>query len=65
MPRQRGIPADRDEMKEQRSITLGPTAWGGLQDLADELGYKSRSDLLEAVGRREITLTRPGPQTDP
>ncbi|MEM8806853.1 MAG: hypothetical protein AAGF01_12570 [Cyanobacteria bacterium P01_G01_bin.38] len=57
MPRQRGIPADRDEIKEQRSITLGPTAWAGLQQLADDLGYKSRSKLLEAIGRGEIELT--------
>jgi hypothetical protein len=57
MPRQRGIPADRDELKEQRSITLGPTAWAGLQTLADELGYKSRSELLEAIGRGEVELT--------
>jgi hypothetical protein len=58
MPRHRGIPADRDEMKSPRNISLSPTAWDGLQLLADALGYKSRSALLEAIGRQEIDLTR-------
>lgn len=57
MPRQRGIPADRDEIKSQHSVTLGPTAWDGLKALADKHGYKSRSELLEAIGRGEIELT--------
>lgn len=58
MPRQRGIPADRNEMKAPRNISLSPTAWAGLQALADTLGYKSRSALLEAIGRQEIDLTQ-------
>lgn len=57
MPRHRGIPADRDEMKSPRNVSLSPTAWDGLQQLADALGYKSRSALLEAIGREELELT--------
>ena len=57
MPRQRGIPADRDEIKSQHSVTLGPTAWDGLKALADKHGYKSRSEFLEAIGRGEVKLT--------
>ena len=56
MPRHRGIPADRDEMKAPRNVSLSPTAWVGLEELARNLGYKSRSALLEAIGRREIEL---------
>jgi hypothetical protein len=62
MPRHRGIPADRDEMKAPRNISLSPTAWDGLQQLADALGYKSRSALLEAIGRQEIDLGRQNQQ---
>lgn len=56
MPRERGIPADRDEMKLRRGIMVTPTAWKGLTALAKELGYKSRSDLIEAIGREELSI---------
>lgn len=62
MPRQRGIPADRNEMKAPRNISLSPTAWAGLQAIADALGYKSRSALLEAIGRQEINLVQQSKQ---
>ena len=58
MPRHRGIPADRDEMKAPRNISLSPTAWAGLQQLADTLDFKSRSALLEAIGREEFKLVQ-------
>lgn len=56
VPRERGIPADRDEMKLRRGMMVTPTAWNGLSELAKKLGYKSRSDLIEAIGREELTL---------
>lgn len=59
MPRQRGIPADRDELKVRRGIMVTPKAWEGLAELANQLGYKSKSDLIEAIGRKEIKLIPP------
>ncbi|MBD2078437.1 hypothetical protein [Leptolyngbya sp. FACHB-17] len=63
MPRQKGVPADRDEIKERHNVMVSPSAWEGLDTIAKELGYKSRSDLIEGVGRREVELTRK-PETD-
>lgn len=58
MPRPRGVPTDWDEIKERHNIMVGPTAWANLDAIARELGYKSRSDLIEAIGRREVKLHR-------
>lgn len=45
------------------TVMVSPSAWAGLDAIAKELGYKSRSDLIEGVGRREVELTRK-PETD-
>ncbi|BAU15934.1 CopG domain protein DNA-binding domain protein (plasmid) [Leptolyngbya sp. NIES-3755] len=58
MPRVKGVPADRDEIKERHNVMVSPSAWEGLDTIAKELGYKSRSDLIEAVGRREVKLEK-------
>lgn len=58
MPRVKGVPADRDEIKERHNVMVSPSAWEGLDVIAKELGYKSRSDLIEAVGRREVKLEK-------
>lgn len=58
MPRERGVPADRDEIKIRRGLMVTPTAWKGLTALAQKLGYKSRSDLIEAIGRDELELRK-------
>ena len=57
MPRERGVPADRDEIKLRRGVMVTPTAWSGLTALAKKLGYKSRSDLIEAIGREELLIS--------
>lgn len=59
MPRVKGVPADRDEIKERHNVMVSPSAWEGLDAIAKELGYKSRSDLIEAVGRREVQMSKP------
>ena len=64
MPRQKGVPADWDEIKERHNIMLGPTAWSGLEAIAKELGFKSRSDLIEAIGRRVVKAVLPDSPTD-
>lgn len=61
MPRQRGVPADRDELKIRRGLMITPKAWAGIAALAKKLGYKSKSDLMEAIGREEITLEANSP----
>ena len=61
MPRVKGVPADRDEIKDRHNVMVSPSAWGGLDTIAKELGYKSRSDLIEAVGRREVKLSLSSP----
>jgi hypothetical protein len=58
MPRVKGVPADRDEIKDRHNVMVSPSAWKGLDAIAKELGYKSRSDLIEAVGRREVEAVR-------
>ena len=49
---------DRDEIKERRNIMVSPSAWNGLDTIAKALGYKSCSDLIEAVGREEVELSK-------
>ena len=58
MPRVKGVPADRDEIKERHNVMVSPSAWDGLDTIAKALGYKSRSDLIEAVGREEVELSK-------
>lgn len=61
MPRARGVPADRDELKLRRGLMMTPKAWDGIAKLAKKLGYKSKSDLMEAIGREEIKLSVDSP----
>ncbi len=44
--------------KERRNIMVSPSAWNGLDAIAKALGYKSCSDLIEAVGREEVELSK-------
>lgn len=63
MPRARGVPADRDELKVRRGIMVTPTAWAGLDAIVKRLGYKSKSDLIEAIGRGELEISEFGETT--
>lgn len=60
MPRQKGVPMDWDELKSKRTLTLTDTAWAGLEALAQQLGIKSKSDLIEAIGRQVVPLAEEG-----
>ena len=55
MPRKLGQ-FDYDQIKERHNVAASATAWKGLAELAEELGYRSRSDLIEAIGRRKLRL---------
>lgn len=59
MPRVKGVPADRDEIKTRHNVMVTPSGWAGLDVIAKRLGYKSRSDLLDAIGREEVEITKP------
>jgi hypothetical protein len=50
MPRLQGQ-FDYDEKKRRRGLSASDTAWARLEQLAKALGYRSRSDLIEGLGR--------------
>jgi hypothetical protein len=54
MPRQR----DHDEQKDRHNIMASSIAWEGLEKLAKKFGYRSRSQLIESIGREELLLTK-------
>jgi hypothetical protein len=58
MPRPRGVPADRDQLKIRRGVMVTPKAWANLDALAKQLGYKSKSDLIEGLGRGELEVVK-------
>jgi hypothetical protein len=58
MPRVKGVPADRDEIKTRHNVMVSPSGWDGLNAIAKRLGYKSRSDLLDAIGREEVEVIK-------
>lgn len=49
-----GRPTDHDEKKTTHNISVTPTAWKGVHDVASSLGYPSVSEFIEQVGRRQI-----------
>ena len=54
MPRQR----DHDEQKDRHNIMASAVAWEGLEKLAKKFGYRSRSQLIELIGREELLVTK-------
>ena len=54
----KGEPAYWDEVKRSLNLTLTPTAISGLDILAEEFGY-SRSEFVERIGRKIITVNKP------
>ena len=56
MPRKRGQPMDRDELKVRRGLLITPTGWDGLERLAEQLGIKSKSELIESIGRGDVKV---------
>jgi len=45
---------DGDEERKKHGITVSDTAWDGLERLAQQFGMKSRSDVIDAIGRSEL-----------
>ena len=54
MPRQR----DHDEQKDRHNIMASSKAWNGLEKLAKKFGYRSRSQLIESIGREDILIVK-------
>ncbi|EDX82928.1 Ribbon-helix-helix protein, copG family [Synechococcus sp. PCC 7335] len=57
----RGRPPTLSEerKRKRRNVSISDTAWDRLDKLANDLGYTSKSELLEKIGRREVELSHP------
>lgn len=44
------------ETKKIRKLTITETGWQGLKEIASELEVSSISDLLEKIGRKELSI---------
>lgn len=51
-----GRPQSYDEPKKQRYLSITETGWQGMQQLAENLGCNSVSELLEKMGRNQIPV---------
>ncbi len=47
---------DYEQAKKERRISLTQYGWDNLQELSLELGYRSRSALVEAIARGELQI---------
>ena len=62
--RMRGETVYHDELKQRLNLTVTPTGARGLEEIAQELGLKSKSELVDQIGRR-IFLVSPNPAVKP
>lgn len=53
----RGEPVYHDELKKSLNLTVTPTGAQGLEQLAEELGLKSKSELVDYIGRRLLAVS--------
>lgn len=56
--RTKGKPAFYDQMKKRVNLSLTPTGFEGLDNLAGEWGL-SKSELVEQIGRGTILVSKP------
>lgn len=45
---------DGDEERDRHNVTVTATGWQGLKEIAEECGYKSRSDVIDALGHGDL-----------
>jgi len=57
MPRKKGVPYERDALKQARNFSLTLKAFQGLGRLMVFFRVKSTSALLEAIGRGELYVS--------
>jgi len=55
--RTRGEPVYHDELKKSLNLTVTPTGAQGLEKLAEELGLQSKSELVDKIGRRLLSVS--------
>lgn len=55
--RTRGEPVYHDELKKSLNLTVTPTGAEGLEQLAKELGLKSKSELVDHIGQRLLAIS--------
>ncbi|MEM6451683.1 MAG: CopG family transcriptional regulator [Cyanobacteria bacterium P01_D01_bin.105] len=48
------------EKRKRRNVSLSDDAWENLEKIANELSYSSKSELLEKIGRGDVTLSKQG-----
>lgn len=56
--RMKGEPVYHDEVKKSLNLTVTPTGARGLEELAQEFGLKSKSELVDQIGRRILVVSR-------
>ncbi len=56
----RGEPVYHDELKKSLNLTVTPTGAEGLEALAQELGFRSKSELVDRIGRRLLSVSPVG-----
>ena len=57
MPRRKGVPQARDQIKKPKNVSLTPKAIAGLSRIVRRMGLMTLSNLLEALGRGEVFLS--------
>ena len=55
--RVKGEPVYHDELKKSLNLTVTPTGAQGLEELAEELGLKSKSELVDHIGQRYLAVS--------
>lgn len=53
----RGEPVYHDELKKSLNLTVTPKGAEGLETLAQELGLRSKSELVDRLGRRLLLVS--------
>jgi uncharacterized Rossmann fold enzyme len=58
--RMRGEPVYHDELKKSLNLTVTPTGARTIEEIAQELGLSSKSELVDRIGRR-VLIVSPNP----
>lgn len=48
--------SEREQSKTKKQIMITPLGWENLEELSQDLGYRSRSALVEAIARGELKV---------
>lgn len=55
--RMRGEPVYHDELKKSLNLTVTPTGAEGLETITQELGLRSKSELVDRIGQRLLLIS--------